>query len=83
MTDLANRGGSRVAVCVAGAESRFWSGAANGILAQEVLDHLAEVSPGDGLAIYEALDHVSKLATTGAQRIVISTRGAPFLDRRG
>jgi uncharacterized protein (DUF58 family) len=79
VTDLCRRGGSRLALCVAGRNTRYWSGPAAPVLAEEVLDHLAEMAPGDGLGIYEVLDRVGQLGTAGAQRLVVSTRGAPFL----
>ena len=79
VVNLCRRGGSRMAISVAGRESKFWSGPASTILAQGVLDHLAEVAPGDGLEIYEVLDRVRQMGTAGAHTMVISTRGAPFL----
>ncbi len=79
VADLCGRGGNRLALSVAGHEPQFWSGPAVTVLAQEVLDHLAEVGPGDGLSIYDVLDRVRQQGTAGAQTLVISTRGAPFL----
>jgi uncharacterized protein (DUF58 family) len=79
VTDLCRRGGSRLALCVAGQDARYWSGPAAVVLAEEVLDHLAEVAAGDGLGIYEVLDRIGQLGTAGVQRVVVSTRGAPFL----
>ncbi len=79
VTDICRRGGSRLALGVAGDESQYWSAPATGILAQEILDHLAEVDSGDGLGIYELLDRVRQMGAAGAQTLVISTRGAPFL----
>lgn len=79
VSDVCRRGGARLAISVAGDDPRFWSGAAATILAEEVLDCLAEVAPGDGLGIYEVLDRLGQLGTAGAQTVVISTRGAPFL----
>ena len=49
------------------------------MIAHEVLDHLAEVVPGDGLQIYSVLDQVRELGRANARSVVISTRGAPFL----
>ncbi len=77
--DSCGRGGSRLALSVAGSVPLYWSGPAANVLAREVLDHLAEVAPGDGLNIYEVLDHVRQQGTAGAQTLVVSTRGAPFL----
>ncbi len=79
VADVCGRGGSRVVVSVAGRESRFWSGAASTLLAQDVLDHLSEALAGDGLGIYSALDQVRQVGTGGAHILVISTRSAPFL----
>jgi uncharacterized protein (DUF58 family) len=81
MTDYAQRGGSRVVISVAGRETRHWSGPASTRIAHDVLDHLAEARPGDGLQIYDVLDHVRELSHASARTIVISTRGAPFLTR--
>ncbi len=79
VADLCHRGGSRLAICVAGRTLRFWSGAASCLMAQDVLDHLAEALPGDGLEIYSALNQSRPLAGADAQMLVMSTRGAPFL----
>ncbi len=79
VTDKCSRGGCRMALSVAGTEPQYWSGSATTILAQEVLDHLAEVDPGDGLSIYEVLNRVRQMGTGGTQTLVLSTRGAPFL----
>ncbi len=79
VVDIGSRGGSRLVISVAGRESKFWSGPASSILAQEVLDHLAEALPGDGLGIYAVLDQVRQFGAGKAQTLVISTRGAPFL----
>ena len=79
IADICQRGGSRVVVSVAGHDTRHWSGPGSTILALEVLDHLAEVVPGDGLQIYEVLDHVQQLSRAGTRATVISTRGARFL----
>jgi hypothetical protein len=49
------------------------------LMAHDVLDHLAEVFPGDGLQIYSVLDHVRELGRAPSRVVVISTRGAPFL----
>ena len=74
----AARGGSRLALGAAGEEPRYWAGPATTILAQEMLDHLAEVAPGDGLSIYEVLDHLCQMGTAGFRTLVVSTREAPF-----
>lgn len=79
VADLCRQGGRHLTLCVAGRQPRYWSGPAAGMLAREVLDHLAEVAPGDGLKIYEVLDHVGRRATAGKAKLVLSTRGAPFL----
>ena len=82
MQDMARRGGNRVVVCVAGSENRFWSGPVSQLMAHEVHDHLANVTPGDGLRIYEVLDQVRETNRGQGRAVVISTRGAPFLTAR-
>lgn len=82
MQDMARRGGNRVVVCVAGSDNRFWSGPVSLLMAHEVHDHLANVTPGDGLRIYEVLDQVREFNRGQGRAIVISTRGAPFLTAR-
>jgi uncharacterized protein (DUF58 family) len=79
VSDMCSRGGCRLALSVAGFEPQFWAGPAATILYQEVLDHLAEVEPGDGLDIYDVLNRVRQMGTAGSQTLVVSTRGAPFL----
>jgi uncharacterized protein (DUF58 family) len=79
VSDVAHRGGSHVVISVAGRDRRYWSGAASTMLAHEVLDHLAEVVPGDGLQIYTVLDRVRELGRAQSRVVVMSTRGAPFL----
>jgi uncharacterized protein (DUF58 family) len=79
VTDFAQRGGSHVVVSVAGRETRYWAGPASTMIAHDVLDHLAEAVPGDGLQIYRVLDQVRHLGRANARSVVISTRGAPFL----
>jgi uncharacterized protein (DUF58 family) len=82
MQDMARRGGNRVVVCVAGSDSRYWSGPVSLLMAHEVHDHLAGVMPGDGLRIYEVLDRVREFNRGQGRAVVISTRGAPFLTAR-
>lgn len=79
VADVCRRGGSRVVIGIAGRGTRYWSAAASPILAQEVLDCLAELAPGDGLAIYDVLKHARQLGPGAPRTIVLSTRGAPFL----
>jgi hypothetical protein len=79
MQDMARRGGNRVVVCVAGSDNRYWSGPISLLMAHEVHDHLASVTPGDGLRIYEVLDRVRESSRGQGRAVVISTRGAPFL----
>ena len=81
VTDFSHRGGSHVVISVAGRDTRYWSGPASTMIAHDVLDHLAEAAPGDGLQIYSVLDHVRQLGRASARSVVISTRGAPFLTR--
>lgn len=82
MQDMARRGGNRVVVCVAGSDNRFWSGPVSLLMAHEVHDHLASVTPGNGLRIYEVLDQVRETNRGQGRAVVISTRGAPFLTAR-
>jgi hypothetical protein len=82
MQDMARRGGNRVVICVAGSESRYWSGPVSLLMAHEVHDHLASVTPGDGLRIYDVLDRVRESSRGQGRALVISTRGAPFLTAR-
>jgi uncharacterized protein (DUF58 family) len=79
VADISRRGGGHVVVVVAGRGVRCWSAPTSPMLAQEVLDHLADITPGDGLAIYRALEEGRQLSPAAPQTIVISTRGAPFL----
>ncbi len=79
VTRFCQRGGGRMVISVAGRDTRYWSGFASGRLAHDLLDHLAEAEPGDGLQIYQVLDHVRELSHASARTVVISTRGAPFL----
>ena len=69
-------------ISVAGRDTRYWSGPASTMIAHDVLDHLAEAVPGDGLQIYGVLDHVRELASASGQTVVISTRVLLFLAGR-
>ena len=79
VTDLCRRGGSRITVGVCAGETQYWTGPASAALAHELLDQLAEMTPGDGLGIYEVLDHVRQYHRKGLRATIISTRSAPFL----
>ncbi len=79
VVELSRRGGSQLAVSVAGRDTQYWSGAASSMLASEVLDHLAETIPGEGQQIYDVLQQVSQKRRLSGPLVVISTRGAPFL----
>jgi uncharacterized protein (DUF58 family) len=78
VADLCARGGGRLALGAAGATPRYWAGPATTILAQEFLDHLAEMEPGDGLSIYDVFDRLWQIGTAGFRTLVVSTREAPF-----
>jgi uncharacterized protein (DUF58 family) len=79
VADLCRRGGSQLLVGVAGRETQYWTGSASTLLASEILDYLAEVNPGEGHHIYEALGRVAEKRRTTGPMVVISTRSAPFL----
>jgi uncharacterized protein (DUF58 family) len=83
VADLCRRGGSNVTVGVAGRETQYWHGAASTLLATEILEYLAEVAPGEGHHIYDALERVAERRSAKGPMLVISTRGAPFLTDSG
>ena len=82
VADLCQRGGSHVVISVAARETSFWSGPASTIVANEVLENLAVIEPGDGLQIYHVLDRVCQASRSGAHTMVISTRSALLDERR-
>jgi hypothetical protein len=79
VSDFSQRGGSHVVIGVAGRDTRYWCGPASAMITHDVLDHLADAAPWDGLQIYSVLDRVRQLGRASARTVVISTRGAPFL----
>jgi uncharacterized protein (DUF58 family) len=83
VADLCRRGGSQLLVGVAGRETQYWTGSASTLLASEILEYLAEVNPGEGHHIYEALERIAEKRRTSGPIVVISTRGAPFLTTSG
>lgn len=83
VNDFVHRGDSHLAISVAGRETKHWSGPASILIAHDLLDHLAEAAPGDGLQIYSVLDHAREASHGQSRTVVISTRGAPFLTGGG
>jgi uncharacterized protein (DUF58 family) len=83
IADICRRGGSNMLVGVAGRDTHYWNGSASTLLAAEILECLAEVQPGEGHHIYEALEQVGEKRRTPGPMVVISTRGAPFLTTSG
>jgi len=70
------RGGSELAMAVAGREVGCWVATASRILAQEILDHLATVRAAAQVDLAAALRALTPKLRRGAKLIVISTRSS-------
>lgn len=73
--ELGRRGGSQLAVAIAGESLELHSAAASRVFAQELLDRLAVVRSSARADASAAVDAVAPFARRGAKLLIISTRG--------
>jgi uncharacterized protein (DUF58 family) len=76
IADIASRGHSRLTVVISSRPPQCHSGPATSVFCQELLAHLARLTPESAASPAVAIEQAQQAAPRGARLIVISSRGA-------